>query len=146
MTLYSTVSYKIEFFPILPMPEPDMLDFPISHSVNSINDFFFFCFDKATVHRMENGQNRLNTIVLGNSSPKQTSKLVPTKHSLNYFWNFCAMCQTSILLIIITFWQECLLHCCGSLIISSAQNEEKNCQYFSSFACLLVGWMAWWWL
>ena len=23
------------------------------------------------------------------------------------------MCQTSILLIIITFWQECLLHCCG---------------------------------
>ena len=71
----------MEFFPILPMPEPDMLDFPILHSVNSIN--VFFCHDKATVHRMENGPNRLNTIVLGNSSPKQTNQLVPTKHSHN---------------------------------------------------------------
>ena len=57
----------MEFFPILPMPEPDMLDFPILHSVNSTN--VFLCHDKATaVHRMENGQNRLNTIVLGNIS------------------------------------------------------------------------------
>ena len=30
----------MEFFPILPMPEPDMLDFPILRSVNSINVFF----------------------------------------------------------------------------------------------------------
>lgn len=54
----------MEFFPILPMPEPDMLDFPILHSVNSTNGFF--CHDKATVHRMENGP--IVTIVLGNIS------------------------------------------------------------------------------
>ena len=48
------------------------------------------------------------------------------------------MCQTSILLIIITFWQECLLR--QRLSSSSAQNGKKIANISQALLALLDEW------